>query len=353
MPTHTIADNPQNYKKTASLVDIANNLSTHPENDKSTAGLDLLSISQTNSLKSVQNNENKPISDDKSNQSTYAQNFSICDNNAPYFAMVSKASTNGKMYSLWQGSCNDWTCARCGLMRAKAEYGRIVEGCRTLSKDHELYFVTLTCRGRKLSVAEADKNYLHWTNKLLTTWRTSSKRKNIHWAYVQVTERQKRGHPHSHIITTAKPHDLRLGTRVKWTTDNYGNRIKEDVEALRSDWFLKANTRVGLGKEYDISKVDSVEGTSRYVAKYLFKETMFSDVWAKNWRRVRYSQNFPKLEKSESENNVIPLVKQQDWLDFRSQVAIINCDETVNIEQVRKYLHADILIKQTSTAVID
>lgn len=320
---------------------------------KQSKELDLLSISQTNSLKTAQTSENEPTENDKSNLSTYAQDFSVCHNNAPYFAMQSKASTNGKMYSLWQGSCNDWTCPRCGLMRAKSEYGRIVEGCRTLSKDHDLYFVTLTCRGRKLSVAEADKNYLHWTNKLLTTWRTSSKRKQIHWAYVQVTERQKRGHPHSHIITTAKPHDLRLGTRVKWTTDNYGNRIKEDVEALRSDWFLKANTRVGLGKEYDISKVDSVEGTSRYVAKYLFKETMFSDVWAKNWHRVRYSHSFPKLEHKKSENVVIPLVKQQDWIDFRSQVAIIKCDETVNIEQVRKYLHADILIQQTSTAVID
>lgn len=315
-----------------------------------TKELDLLSISQTNSLKNAQTTQNETISDDKSTLSTYAEDFSICHNNAPYFAMKSKASTNGKMWQLWQGSCNDWTCPRCGIMRAKHEYGRIVEGCRTLAKDHELYFITLTCRGRKLSVAEADKNYLHWTNKLLTTWRTSSKRKDIHWCYIQVTERQKRGHPHSHIITTAKPHDTYLGKRAKWSTDNQGNRIKTMVDALRSDWFEKANKRVGLGKEYDISKVDSVEGTSRYVAKYLFKDTMFSTNWKKNWRRVRYSQNFPKLEKKKSDNEVIALVKQNDWIEFREKVAIISVDVSADVEAIRKYLNADILIRQSTSA---
>ena len=108
------------------------------------------------------------------------------------------------------------------------------------------------------------------------------------WIYVQVTERQKRGHPHSHILTTFTPGDLVTGNVEKYSTDNKGNRVKKLVECLRSPWIQKQVVRAGLGDQYDISQVETVEGASRYVAKYMFKDTMFGTHWPKNWKRVRY-----------------------------------------------------------------
>lgn len=263
-----------------------------------TAPLDLLSISQTK----VTERSEETLREDLCSEI-------FCTNNAPYFAVP----LTDKTYALVQGNCHDWTCPRCGIQRAKQEYGRIVEGCRTLAKEHDIYFITLTCRGRELSLEDSEKNYLKWTNRLLTACRTSAKRKEIHWAYVQVTERQKRLHPHSHILTTYAPHDLRDDFKKSWKTEN-GKRVYKNIPCLRSDWFEKRCISAGLGNQYDISKVETVEGASRYVAKYLFKDSMFTTEWAKNWHRVRYSQSFPKLEKRTS--NAIVLITQDDWNDF-------------------------------------
>lgn len=279
--------------------------------DKIGNSLDLFSISQTSEV--------KPSAKDLCSPKPK------CINNAPFFAWQS--SEYG--WQIAQGNCNDWTCPKCGIKRAKAEYGRIVEGCRELAKDHDLYFITVTCRGRDMSLEEAEANYLTWTNKLLTAMRTRAKRANEAWHYVQVTERQKRGHPHSHILTTYAPHDLYLGTVEKWSTVN-GQRIKSDVPALRSDWLEARCVSSGLGNQYDISQVESVEGASRYVAKYMFKPTMFSTQWTKNWRRVRYSQSFPKLPDYESE--AIALITDEHWLRLAEQAAVVSPRDEASLE---------------------
>ena len=305
------------------------------------SSLDLLSISQTNSP--LRRDDEDSFVDLCSRPET-----KICHNNAPYFGL----ELSSKRYALWQGNCNDWTCPRCGILRAKAEYGRIVEGCRQLSEDHEIYFITLTCRGADLTVAEADKNYLKWTNKLLTTCRQRAKRGGIPWHYAQVTERQKRGHPHSHVLSTWKPHDLEQGTVTKWETVN-GKRRKKQVPALRSEWFEKRCVAAGLGNQYDISKVQTIEGASRYVAKYLFKETMFSTQWAKNWRRVRYSQSFPKLPEQKN-GKVVPLVTDDDWVSFAKKAVVVKVHEDADFVLIsRKLGKNDILIQMTERVKMD
>lgn len=293
--------------------------------------LDLFSIRQTNAF---------PVQ-------SYAQKFFAsqalkCDNYAPFFAV----QNSKHVWNIWQGCCNSWTCSRCGVMRAKQEYGRMVEGCRTLAREHDLYFITITCRGKELALSDAHENYYKWTNTLLTAMRTRAKRANEAWHYCQVTENQKRGFPHSHIITTYKPHDLRLGEVKKFRTLANGSIEAYQKEALRSDWLQKRVISAGLGEQYDISKVDEVEGASRYVAKYLFKETMFDTEFPKNWRRIRYSNSFPKRSKDKAKD-VMCLLTDKDIQDFANKkpaMVVISDIEGWNFVQSR-LSKSDILVK--------
>lgn len=232
-----------------------------------------------------------------------------CNYGAPLVAYI----IGGRGF-LRQGNCHHWDCGRCGVLRAKTEYNRIVEGCRILGEEHKLYFWTLTCRGREISLQEAEDKYYAWTNTLLTNCRTYAKRKSIHWAYVQVTERQKksRAHPHSHIISTFIPSD------AVETTDALGKPV------LVSEWFTRANFTAGLGAQHKITEVRSAEAVSRYVAKYLFKDT-FSDVFPAHWKRVRYSANFPKPVSLQTEFSV-QLSKPVHWQEVDKQAVIFECE---------------------------
>jgi hypothetical protein len=214
------------------------------------------------------------------------------------------------VFGVTQGVCNHWDCPRCGPLIAKKHYGRIVEGARELRAEGMLYFLTLTCRGREITRHMAEESYLKWTNRVLTAMRTRAKRAGQRWAYVQVTERQKRGHPHSHILTTWKPHDTTQGTHRKWRVTNDGQREPEDRPALRSEWLEARCVAAGLGPQYDITEVSEVEAASRYVAKYLFKDTLLT-VWPKGWKRVRYSQSWPRLPEQETDARV--LLTAEDW----------------------------------------
>lgn len=291
------------------------------------SSLDLFSTSQENAL---------------SSQTWDAlSSYVPCENGAPFFAY----QLAGKSYAVMQGNCHSWSCPRCGINRAKQEYGRIVEGCRTLAIDHDLYFITITCRGKEMSLEAAEAGYLKWTNKLLTSMRYQSKKRHGFWHYMQVTERQKRGHPHSHIITTYKPHDLRDGFKDNWTTES-GQIVNVPKVALRSDWLQKRVISAGLGSQYDISKVDSVEGASRYVAKYMFKDSMFETTWAKNWRRVRYSQSFPKLEKKSGDAFV--LLKKEDWLKLASLAVVVKPSDPASYEESLSMLRGhDVIVNTT------
>lgn len=240
-----------------------------------------------------------------------------CEYNAPYFAY----SVTPKKWKVVQGCCNHWYCRRCGIQRAKQEYGRIVEGCRTLAQTHEIYFITPTCRGKVLTREEADKGYGEWTNRFLDAARQRCKRSGGHWCYAQVTERQKRGHPHSHILTTFNPGDTYTEKRGKWRITPSGKPEWHVKDTLRSDWLQKALTNAGLGNEYDISIVSTIEGASRYVAKYLFKPSIFENQWPKGWKRVRYSQNFPKLPKKKTDAMV--LLSASDWQDLARKAVVV------------------------------
>jgi len=238
-----------------------------------------------------------------------------CDNNAPLVYVHAMTGTR----NIVQGCCNDWHCSRCGQIRARHEYGRMVNGATILSSTHSQYFVTITCRGRDVSRKDALKNYSMWTNRLLNSCRNKASRAKEHWAYVQVTELQKRGHPHSHLLTTWTPSDA--------TPYSKGDRLPNNRIASRdglwSEWFRSANTKAGLGIECDISIVQSPIAVATYIAKYLFKDLQVTE-FPPNWRRIRYSRNFPKLAAIEN-LDAYPLLTPQNWNNAARDASVIRC----------------------------
>jgi len=281
----------------------------------------------------------------RSNKSSRGKNdkhvYDACANNAPCFAY----EITKKTYGVVQGCCNDWNCPRCGQQRAREEYGRIVEGARKISKTHQLYFLTITCRGKEIDHATAERFYLEWTNRFLTRIRTSYKRAGCEWYYASVTERQKRQHPHSHLITTYHPDD---GILVKKGEGKYfyttGETFTATHDTIQSRVVECAATESGLGNQYDISRVESVEAGSRYMAKYLFKESIFSTIWPKNWRRVRYSKNWPKLD--DKAGTAFILLSAADWFRLGNAALIVRTQNDGVKEIVRSNLyHADVIIQ--------
>lgn len=271
----------------------------------------------------------------------------FCSYNAPYFAY----KKDGRSWGIAQGNCHHWDCPKCGVGRAKKEYGRIVEGCRKLQAEGALYFITVTCRGRNLRLGDALSGYLEWTNRLNDALRVDAKKRSVKWCYVAVTEQQGRGHPHSHILTTYHPADMTFGKKSRWSINTQGERVYENKSVLRSEYLQKRVISAGLGEQYDISVVDSAEGASRYVAKYLFKSDMFKAKYPKGWKRVRYSNNFPKFAKQKTD--AIVLLSRLDWLLVAHEAAVVHVPDQATAKVVEREMRGhDVLIRNAHYATM-
>lgn len=241
-------------------------------------------------------------------QASFLAKSERCTNNAPY---ICYPLTEGDTWGLSQGCCNSWYCPRCSNIRAKHEYHRIRAGAEKLSNEGKnLYFVTLTCRGKGLTALEGDENYLKWTNRLLSSWRAKTKKNGGEWNYVQVTERQRRGLAHSHMITTMIPSDAVVVSAGEWS--DIGHKFKHD--GLWSQWLSSSAVKAGLGKMVDITQVRTSGAVASYVSKYLFKEIK-ADVWPKGWKRVRYSHSWPKApEVLAASEGAFPVFRYSHWI---------------------------------------
>jgi len=250
-------------------------------------------------------------------QSKALQTNEKCVNRCPY---IFYRETNG-MAHVVQGCCNDWTCPRCGHIRARQEYARIVNGAEKIGETAQpLYFWTLTCRGKDMPLETAEKDYMKWTNRLFTAARMRAARAGQYWCYVQVTERQKRSHPHSHLINSYIPEDVRL---VKMGDCLPNGRVAKH-DTLWSEWFIAANERAGLGIECELSLIKSPRAVATYVSKYLFKDAM-STKWPKGWKRVRYSHSWPKMPEREL-LDAFPLIKLSDWRRMENLGLTVHAD---------------------------
>jgi hypothetical protein len=272
-----------------------------------------------------------------------------CIYQAPFFAW--NTGENSTTYHLKQANCHHWDCPKCGVGRAKEEYWRIVKGSEMLTHEgYKLWFITITTRGGDMTVATAEGNYLEWTNRFLTRIRADAKRQSLAWFYVQVTERQKRKHPHSHILITYRPDDifdstgeLVIGVAEKWAKNNQGVREAQYVDAIRSDYLQDCVCKSGLGEQYDISEVRDSSAVARYVGKYLFKHSLLT-VWPKGWKRVRYSQSWP--ESSLPIGSAMVLMNERDWYQLASCA-----DKVITNEQYTAQIAANHL-QQYPTKVI-
>ena len=253
-----------------------------------------------------------------------------CYKNAPVIAIPSDGDKPGYLY---QSCCNDWNCPRCGELRARYEYGRIVEGARKIqATTADLYMLTLTCKGDEdLEASEA--NFGANTAKFWDALRIKAKRENVTLAYCAITERQRRGHPHIHAITNyAPPDNFSIYDNYDLYCENVGSlnqiipesmrfspeklhdengNLAIDFRQLFSFWIAKQAVNSGLGVQARLAIVDAVEGASRYIAKYLFK-VLQDEKFPKNWKRVRYSQSWPKLE-TDKATSAFVVMSRWDW----------------------------------------
>lgn len=230
-----------------------------------------------------------------------------CENHAPF---VCYQIAGGETWGLVQGCCNSWYCPRCSLIRAKHEYHRMRDGSKYLAEEKSLplFFVTITCDGGELTEKQGDENYLFWTNKFLTNWRAKTKRESGAWCYVQVTERQKRGLAHSHLITSMIPSDAIPVTKGQQSFVGYTHRMS----GLESYWLTRAAISSGLGAMVNISPIETPEAVASYVAKYLFKQLSFA-AWPSKWKRIRYSHSWPKAKEIEGKGDAFPVIRASDW----------------------------------------
>lgn len=269
-----------------------------------------------------------------------------CINGAPFFAYKKQ----GKTYAVTQGCCNSWNCPRCGMQRAKQEYGRILEGCRKLAKSEDdravhtpIYFITITCKGKEITVNEAEKNYIKWCHRALDSWRAQAKRSQQSWCYCVVTERQKRGHPHSHILTNWMPPEIYERMVDKWEKDAQGKLSCKKVQVLGSAYLERSLAVANLGSQYDLSVARTVEGTARYVAKYLFKSDIFKTVWPKGWKRVRYSNSFPKLPTRKTD--AFLLMRREDWVKLSQLAVFVDAKDQTSLDECKFWLaSSDIIV---------
>lgn len=311
---------------------LSGNRSTSPQTQNSKPELTYLDLFSTSQTK---RDNHRPV-----DRPPDRRIFDACVNNAPYFGY----QIDGKKWGIVQGCCNDWNCPRCGQQRAREEYGRIVVGSREIAKFYPLYLFTITCRGKELNYEQAEAGFLEWTNRLLTRLRTATKRVGGAWFYASVTERQDRLHPHSHFITTYCPLDtidIPKGRQKYFFTEAKSYPAKHNT--LQSETLERACVECGLGRQYDLSRIESVEGASRYAAKYLFKAAIFETRWPKGWRRVRYSQNWPKLP--EVKSDALLLLRNEDWEHLARLALIVQTkDDGAHAVALSKLRHADVII---------
>lgn len=266
--------------------------------------------------------------------------FHRCAYNAPKFAVQRSAHR----YSVVQGCCNHWDCPRCGIQVARGHYGKIVEGARKVYETSDLWFITITCRGKDTTREEAIRCYLAWSSKFLDACYSDARRKEKEWFYVQVTELQKRGHPHSHILTSFYPDGLYFGVKRRWSLLSSGKKKYENKVVLRSDFLSRTVSNAGLGEEYDISIVRSIEAASRYIAKYMFKDSQFSAQFPKHWKRVRYSQSWPDLDREAT--NAFVLLSREDWNRLADLASVVDAEEGAAFEDAEYFLRNQVKVNE-------
>lgn len=155
--------------------------------------------------------------------------------------------------------CDTYECEDCAL-RIRARHARRIALAERAFPDAHFSFVTLTSHE---DVRDADKS-LSLLAGAFQAWKQRMQRRYGAFEYAAVFERHRSGAAHMHLLinrAVSKKH------------------VRKNARAL------------GLGYMADVQRIaPAVAG--RYVSKYLAKG---SGAFPKRFRRVRYSQKWPKL----------------------------------------------------------
>lgn len=203
------------------------------------------------------------------------------------------ATPDGKVFPI---RCKRWDCPICAPLNSYRHAIRVANGCQALvTAGIAPHFVTIT---QPASIKTAERAYLilhrqwdNFRNKLQYWSRSESGIPVIYAAFVE-GQGHRGGMPHFHIIMSAVPDKERLRQMVVCS---------------------------GLGYMLDIQRFTTASGVAWYVSKYSTKADD-SKAMPKGFRRVRYSEQFPKMKFRVDERDGNAIVKlftesTSEWLD--------------------------------------
>lgn len=204
----------------------------------------------------------------------------------------------GPAVLITEASCRSFTCPIHGPQVAERHRLRIILGAQEVAaQGRAMWFATITCRGKDLSLADAEAEYGRWTKRLLDALRGRAKRRGDRLTYVATTERQARGHPHGHLIMAGfEPvGEVCLIRNCHGGSEPFHVPGRYDGQCGYNQDFVELNVKAGLGPMARIAPVESIEAVAVYCAKYLTKPDVLANDWPPKWRRIRYSQDWPEV----------------------------------------------------------
>lgn len=186
----------------------------------------------------------------------------------------------GKLYPI---RCKRWDCPTCAPLNALDLAIRVVNGITHYKRQNiPLQFVTLTVWGRYTAAPELAYTELpKWWDRIRNKLQYRARRGGYRIEYAAFVEVQRRGVPHLHAIVTMPP--------------------------MKKREFKEMAVKAGFGHQADIQPVKG-KAAGWYIAKYLTKgggPNLGSSQIPKGYKRVRFSEGFPKTAKEESHNLIV------------------------------------------------
>lgn len=196
----------------------------------------------------------------------------------PYLKGVNQVT---KQVIIFQPRCKSWSCPACSEINKGLWAVRAFHASEVIETTHGTPdFLTITSHEK----LQAKASLFVWP-KAWSKLSMRARRKASSFQYLLIPEQHKDGRLHVHAIETS----------------NLGER-----------WWKTNARECGLGFMVEEEKVRTPAGAAWYVAKYLTK-SLQADVWPKNFRRVRTSQQWPKLPEAPLPENWLfePLARDE------------------------------------------
>ena len=189
--------------------------------------------------------------------------------------------------------CKSWACPYCARRRATGWRIRAEYGCRVLTTDNQVEFVTVTSHERLSPAASLAVLPKAWVKLHKRVNRAAGAAE-----YFAVPEQHEDGRWHLHLIVAAP-------------------------SLLKKRWWKDNARQCGLGYQSDVQEVKSAGGVGGYVTKYLTKMLQVSNL-PKGFKRVRLSHGWPQDRKPElPENWYLEVLKNDTPLNHEIETARI------------------------------